>query len=411
MMEHCPVSGAKIVSSPHWIFRNPAKHYATRIKKIGKNILFAWIDANEPVTLEVFERGLVKKVLEDAKLEDKSVYFIWNLDNVKGISYAYKHGIADFLYNPSPLLNCVVFYNTIPEFLDTVESIQAILPSSMTFFFAENYQQAMGIILDMIAGKNQSPGPDESDECEELKKRFLATTARIGWMNMLSQPEFLPDPGHDFFTFFSALSFLQQDLAEEEACHKEKIDALEKTQKETTSVIEWKISSIKDEMDKLLVQFGNERTLLEEKLSLRRNECRSASAQLSSQSSRLGKIIQDTVHLPISTRQKKQVLDTCEKFLEAERNRKKTDLPLTSTDSAFLSLLHQKHPNLNNRELTICLFIRLNYDNTKIADYYSITKRGMESARYRLHKKIGLQKNRSLKNYLTSFADSLGSSP
>lgn len=411
MMERCPVSGAEIVSSPYWVFRNPAKHYATRVKKIGKNILFARVDTTKPVTLEVFEGDLVKRVLEDTDLEDKPVHFIWNLDKVKGISHAYKQGIVDFLYNPSPPLNFVVFYNIIPEFLNTAESIQAILPSSITLLFAENYHQAMAIILDMIAGKGQPPGPDESDEYEELRKRFLAATTRIGWMNMLSQPVFLPDPGHDFFPLFSTLAFLQQDLAEEEACHKEKTSAIEKMQKETSDMIEQDISSIKDEMDKLRIQFSNERNLLEEKLSLKRNECRSVSAQLRSQSFLLRKVIQETVYLPISIAQKKQVLDTCEKLLEAEKNRKKTDLPLTSTDSAFLSLLHLKHPNLNNRELTICLFIRLNYGNTEIADYYSITKRGMESARYRLHKKIGLQKNQSLKNYLTLLAESLGSSP
>jgi len=34
-----------------------------------------------------------------------------------------------------------------------------------------------------------------------------------------------------------------------------------------------------------------------------------------------------------------------------------------------------------------------------------ITKRGMESIRYRMHKKIGLTKHQSIKNYLNELSD------
>ena len=407
-MERCKVSGAEITSSPDWVFRNPAKHYATRIKRIDKNILFAWVDSTEPVTLEIFEGDLVRRALEESDLEDKPVYFIWNLDRVKEISYAYKRGIADFLYNPSPPLKCVVFYNILDDFLNTAESIQAILPSSITILFAENYTRAISMIFDLIAGKDISPALDESDEEEELKKKFLASAARIGWMNMLTQPVALPDQHHVLYPFFNALTFLQQDLLEREALHREKKKALKKIQEEKTKKVEAQLSSLESRKKMLLKQSEDEKTALEKQLSFKRNESRTIGTKIKSSAPELRKIIHDTTSFPIHTQQKKQILDICDDLLDIERNQGKTGITLTSTDSALLSLLQKKYPNLNNRELTICLLIKLNYDNTEIADYYGITKRGTESIRYRMHKKIGLKKNQSLKNHLTSLAETLG---
>ncbi len=408
-MEYCKVSGAEIISSSQWIFRDPAKNYATRIKRIGKNILFAWVDSDKPVVLETFEEDLVRKVLEDSGLENKPVYFIWNLENVKGITYAYKRGIVDFLYNPSPPLNCVVFYNTIPEFLNTTESIQAILPSSLQILFAESYRQAIKLVLDVKGGENASHAPD--DEYEELKKSFLAATARIGWLNMLHPPVSLPHPEHELFPFFNAISFLQKDLIEHEELYREKKLRLEKACSEKTKEIDASISSIEEKKEKLLAQFADERSSLENALALRKHESRTIGATLKSRGAELRKTVTDITNLPISLQQKKQMLDICNDLLESERNQRTTGLPLTTTDSAFLSLLHQQHPNLNNREQKVCLLIKLDYDNTEIADYYAITKRGMESLRYRMHKKIGLKKNQSLKNHLISLAEKLGTPP
>lgn len=216
-MERCSVSGKEIISNPHWAFCNPEKQYKTCLKRIGKDILFALVDSVKPVVLEKFEGDLVRKVVEDSCLKNKPVYLIWNLDKVKGITYAYKQGIVDFLYNSSPPLKCVVFYNTIPEFLNTAESIQAIPPSSLKILFAKNYNHAMTIILETIVGNDTLTSFSESDEYEKLKTTFLAVTARIGWMNMLNQPIALPHPQHDFYPFFKALSFLQQDLVERDA--------------------------------------------------------------------------------------------------------------------------------------------------------------------------------------------------
>jgi len=77
---------------------------------------------------------------------------------------------------------------------------------------------------------------------------------------------------------------------------------------------------------------------------------------------------------------------------------------LTETDSVFLSKLQKKHPNLNQRELRISLLIKLDYHSRDIARSLGLSTRGIESIRYRLHKKVGLDKHHSLKTYLMNMA-------
>jgi DNA-binding CsgD family transcriptional regulator len=74
-------------------------------------------------------------------------------------------------------------------------------------------------------------------------------------------------------------------------------------------------------------------------------------------------------------------------------------MELTETDSRFLSLLKEQHPSLSEKELRICLLIRLDYDTREIARTAGLSVRGMETTRYRLHKKLGLQKHQSIKHY------------
>jgi DNA-binding CsgD family transcriptional regulator len=66
--------------------------------------------------------------------------------------------------------------------------------------------------------------------------------------------------------------------------------------------------------------------------------------------------------------------------------------------------LEKKHPNLNIREMKICLLVKLNYDTREIARTVGISTRGMESLRYRMHQKLGLGRHESIKSYLTELA-------
>ena len=113
----------------------------------------------------------------------------------------------------------------------------------------------------------------------------------------------------------------------------------------------------------------------------------------------------DQIHaLKINSGQKRSMTDICLHLLETDTIAKRLNIELTEADVRFIAILEKKHPNLNNRELRICLLIKLDYDSEEIARTAGMTTRGIESIRYRMHSKLGLGKHDSINNYLTNLA-------
>ncbi|KZK75217.1 MAG: hypothetical protein A3K90_04130 [Pelodictyon luteolum] len=103
----------------------------------------------------------------------------------------------------------------------------------------------------------------------------------------------------------------------------------------------------------------------------------------------------------IPTDLKRPMTDLLVRLSEHEQLEERFGTLLTNADTAFLKQLQATHPNLTPREATVCLFVKLGYDTREIARRRGITTRGMESIRYRLHKKIGRGKHQALKTYLS----------
>ena len=113
----------------------------------------------------------------------------------------------------------------------------------------------------------------------------------------------------------------------------------------------------------------------------------------------------DQIHaLEIDSSIKRMMTDSCLSLIETETIEKRLNIELTESDSFFLSKLQKKHANLNQRELRISLLVKLNYDTKEIGRSVGISTRGMESIRYRMHKKLGLGKHQSIKTYLSDLA-------
>jgi ligand-binding sensor domain-containing protein/DNA-binding CsgD family transcriptional regulator len=68
----------------------------------------------------------------------------------------------------------------------------------------------------------------------------------------------------------------------------------------------------------------------------------------------------------------------------------------------FLKRLREKHPNITSRELILCTYLLMNMSSKEIAELVSISSEGVELARYRLRKKLGVDKKENLVGYLLS---------
>lgn len=69
----------------------------------------------------------------------------------------------------------------------------------------------------------------------------------------------------------------------------------------------------------------------------------------------------------------------------------------------FFRNLHERFPDLTANDLKICALLRLNLNTKEIANFTHLTIRGVEGARYRLRKKLGIPTDKSLTDFLIEF--------
>jgi FixJ family two-component response regulator len=128
------------------------------------------------------------------------------------------------------------------------------------------------------------------------------------------------------------------------------------------------------------------------------------STAITEKTNKLKEILQQISVLDLDPETKKKMMDSCLNMIDSQTIGKMLNTELTETDSTFLSKLQKKFPNLNQRDMRVLPLVRLNHDTRDIAQSIGISTRGMESIRYRLHKKLGLEKHQSIKTYLSDFA-------
>ena len=69
----------------------------------------------------------------------------------------------------------------------------------------------------------------------------------------------------------------------------------------------------------------------------------------------------------------------------------------------FLSRLRADYPDLSPNEQKLCTFLRLNLSTKEIARLLSISPRGVEVARYRLRKKLNLERGQNLSKFMLEY--------
>jgi DNA-binding CsgD family transcriptional regulator len=71
-----------------------------------------------------------------------------------------------------------------------------------------------------------------------------------------------------------------------------------------------------------------------------------------------------------------------------------------NADKDFLKKVHRLHPNLTPNDLKLCAYLRLNLSSKEIAPLLNISVRSVEIKRYRLRKKMQLEHEKSLVEYI-----------
>lgn len=68
----------------------------------------------------------------------------------------------------------------------------------------------------------------------------------------------------------------------------------------------------------------------------------------------------------------------------------------------FVQQLEKSHPDITSNEVRLCCFIRMGMSNSEIATVLNITVNGVEQSKYRLKRKLALEKEASLNEYIRS---------
>jgi len=69
----------------------------------------------------------------------------------------------------------------------------------------------------------------------------------------------------------------------------------------------------------------------------------------------------------------------------------------------FFNGLKKKFPQLTHKDLKICAYIKMNLTTKEIAPLLNISPRGVETQRYRLKRKLDLESDKNLTDYLVNF--------
>ena len=96
----------------------------------------------------------------------------------------------------------------------------------------------------------------------------------------------------------------------------------------------------------------------------------------------------------------KKVIKIIDKNLNNNDDWKMFEEAFNNADKDFLKKIKTKHPSLTPNDLRLCAYLRLNLSSKEIAPLFNISAKSVEVKRYRLRKKMDLEKEISLTDYI-----------
>ena len=405
-MKRCPVSGLPIKEKNHWFFEHEQGNHTRVMSVIGTDILHTAESSSNILIPEHLYQSDFLTVIKEEDLAEKPLYLIVNCSRIVDFSFECKKEITSLVYNWSPNYKLVVLYDINPAARLHFEMFQCIAPQDSPFLLTDTYSDAITTILDFKAGKE--PEVVTSDQSTEhdaaLRKEFLSVSARLLWLKMFDQQFSIPPGNHVAHIYFRVLEIMQQDL---KAMELEYEKDQERIKKDCKSLIVNRTTLLNAQIElnkKNARQFKEEKSALMSRISALELEATRISTATAEKTASLKSLCELIEEIDIDPRLKQRISSSCSNITEIGNKTTLMKTELTETDSVFISRLQKKHPSLSQRELRIGLLIKLDYNSRDIARTIGLTTRGIESIRYRLHKKIGLDKHRSLKTYLTDLS-------
>ncbi|ABL64579.1 helix-turn-helix transcriptional regulator [Chlorobium phaeobacteroides] len=398
----CPVCGLPVTERSHWHIYHPEEDYTITYEAVGDDILHGQAVTDHDVVLDYMDNELFQSVCDELKMRGTKFSVVINLKHIRGVTLAYKKDFANLVYNWGPIFTRLVIYNVHPDIYSIIEGFTVICPENVEAVIVDDYRDA-------IARASVSEDNPETDGCfgqepvydfrTASKKAFLADLAQLFWIDMLDQPVLLPPAEDDTYIFFGALEEMRKDMLAKKKEHQDEVERLKESYELKQKHYLIQMKSLIDQHKEMITQFEKEKLLLQNILKVNAAEMVVAGEINTTSIDGLTSLIDSAA---MSQPLKEPLLNSCKRIAQTGKIENQHSAGASEAEQIFLSLLEQKHPGLSWRDRRIILWIKSDYSNSEIAGLMGISTRGMESIRYRLHKKLALQKHQTIKSYLSS---------
>ncbi|ASQ91181.1 hypothetical protein CHL67_09880 [Prosthecochloris sp. GSB1] len=407
-MGTCPATGLPVSSKPHWVTLHPSQHYTTKFCLIGQDIVGIHVETenNGTVILDHVDFDTLSTVLEEENLTDKPLYTVVDMGRIQGCSYCYKKDLVNLLYNRGPLFKLLVLYNLHPDMQLNAETFMAITPEESAVRLARTYAEAMEMILADKEGRPLQTGPNSQEEqkYESLKKDFFAALARIVWLDLLNHRILLPEEGEPYLYMFRALDGLKEDMREKRDIMNHERSILARNHEQKIAEKTTQLQALQALNHSMQVQLDRKKSELSAMLSSKDITLQRISDSLAEKLTKTEKLGQLVGQLDIDKKLKEKIVGMVAQITRGSPEPAFPGQDLSTADRKFLSKLASRHPELSEKERRVCLMILENLTNPDISLFIGITPRGVETLRYRMHKKLGLEKHETIKTYLQDLA-------
>ncbi|SFU18674.1 Y_Y_Y domain-containing protein [Algoriphagus locisalis] len=147
-----------------------------------------------------------------------------------------------------------------------------------------------------------------------------------------------------------------------------------------------------------IVQLRNEK--LQSEINFKNQELGSSTMQLLQRGKVLSKIKEELMAENQETLDTKKVIRLINEVERSEDDWDRFAVHFDHVHSDFLTKLKEKFPSLTANELKLCAFLKMNLSSKEIADLMSISLKAVEVGRYRLRKKLMINTEVNLHDFL-----------
>lgn len=99
----------------------------------------------------------------------------------------------------------------------------------------------------------------------------------------------------------------------------------------------------------------------------------------------------------------KKIVKNIEQNITSDADWKQFELHFNHVHGDFTNRLQEKYPDITPQEIKLSTYLRLNLNTKEIAQLLNISVRGVEISRYRLRKRLSLDRSENLTDFILRF--------